>query len=158
MLKRRIITEDVNGVAVVREVTDLKPVPMGALTGINVWLSQPGAQVPEVAPVPSEVPTTLLEPGQVIVFNVTFPPNQTALDAGDSVPIHHDGGKPGFHATNTIDIQTCIEGEMVLELDEGEVVLKTGDTAVLHGQSHRWRNDGDVPATLYITLIGAERA
>ena len=65
---------------------------------------------------------------------------------------------PGMHTTATIDFEVVLEGEVVLELDDGaEVTLKPGDTVVQNGTRHRWSNRGSVPAVLAVGIIGAQR-
>ena len=62
---------------------------------------------------------------------------------------------PGMHTTDTIDFEVILEGEVWLELDDGEEVhLKTGDTFVQNGTRHRWFNRGTVPAKIAVVLIG----
>ncbi|OCC23831.1 hypothetical protein MB02_08330 [Croceicoccus estronivorus] len=60
-----------------------------------------------------------------------------------------------WHATNTIDYIAMIEGEIVLELETGEVLLKAGDLAVDRGVLHSWRNDTDKPARAAIVTLPA---
>jgi quercetin dioxygenase-like cupin family protein len=65
---------------------------------------------------------------------------------------------PGMHTTDTIDYDIVLEGEITLELDDGESrALKTGDIVVQHGTRHAWRNQSQKPATLMFVLIGADR-
>lgn len=62
---------------------------------------------------------------------------------------------PGMHTSDTIDFEVVLEGEVWLELDDGEEVhLKTGDTFVQNGTRHRWFNRGKVPAKIAVILIG----
>jgi len=51
-----------------------------------------------------------------------------------------------------------LEGELWLELTDGEVRLTAGDVVVQHGTRHAWRNRSDRPATLLAVLIGARDA
>ena len=47
---------------------------------------------------------------------------------------HMEPDAPGMHTTATIDYEYVIEGEVVLELDDGaEVTLRPGDTVVQNG-------------------------
>ena len=65
---------------------------------------------------------------------------------------------PGMHTTDTIDFDYVVEGEVMLELDDGrEVLLRAGDTVVQNGTRHRWRNDSSRPARVLACLIGARR-
>lgn len=66
-----------------------------------------------------------------------------------------EADNPGMHTSDTIDFEVVLEGEVWLELDDGEEVhLKTGDTFVQNGTRHRWFNRGKVPAKIVVILIG----
>ncbi|MGO9783534.1 MAG: cupin domain-containing protein [Streptosporangiaceae bacterium] len=65
---------------------------------------------------------------------------------------------PGMHTTDTIDYAFCADGEMWLELDDGqEVHLTPGSCVVQRGTRHAWHNRGDRVATMIFVQIGAER-
>jgi mannose-6-phosphate isomerase-like protein (cupin superfamily) len=65
---------------------------------------------------------------------------------------------PGMHTTDSVDYDVVLDGEIVLELDEGrEVTLRAQDVAVQHGTRHAWRNRSDRPATMLFVLVGARR-
>jgi mannose-6-phosphate isomerase-like protein (cupin superfamily) len=101
----------------------------------------------------------------------TLPPNadetvESALSLEDAVAdvesklpgliSYMDPEDPGMHATDTIDFEVVLEGNMVLELDDGaEVTLHPGDTVVQNGTCHRWRNPGDTPARVVVFFCGA---
>jgi len=58
-----------------------------------------------------------------------------------------------WHATDTIDYIVVLKGEIVLELEAGEVKMKVGDFIVDRGVVHSWRNDGpDVAASAIVTI------
>jgi hypothetical protein len=68
---------------------------------------------------------------------------------------HH----PGMHTTNSIDYDIVLDGEITLELDDGQqVLLRKHEVAVQHGNRHAWRNLGDQPATMLFVLLGAARS
>jgi mannose-6-phosphate isomerase-like protein (cupin superfamily) len=69
----------------------------------------------------------------------------------------YDPDDPGMHRSDTVDFLVVLSGEVVLELDEGEVTLGAGDSVVQNGTRHRWANRGTAPATLAIVLLGAPR-
>lgn len=61
-----------------------------------------------------------------------------------------------MHRTATIDLVTVVRGEVSLALADGqETALRPGDTVVLRGTEHAWRNHTNTPAVLSVTLIGA---
>lgn len=67
-----------------------------------------------------------------------------------------DPADVGMHTTDTIDFEIVLEGDVVLELDDGaELTLHPGDTVVQNGTRHRWRNPGDIPARLALFICGA---
>jgi len=63
---------------------------------------------------------------------------------------------PGMHFTNTADHFYVIEGECVLVLESGDVVLRAGDVGVCRGVMHGWRNDSDAPCRLVTFVLPAE--
>ncbi|MCU1501459.1 MAG: cupin [Ilumatobacteraceae bacterium] len=72
---------------------------------------------------------------------------------------HMEPDAPGMHTTSTIDFEVVLDGEVWLELDDGEEVhLQPGDCVVQNGTRHAWRNHGDVTARLAVILIGAHHA
>ncbi len=66
---------------------------------------------------------------------------------------------PGMHATNTVDFGLVVSGEVWLELDDGaQAHLCTGDSVILNGTRHAWRNKSSQPCVLAFAAVGAERA
>lgn len=64
-------------------------------------------------------------------------------------------GQGRWHATDTIDYIVLLEGELVLMLDTGEVMLEVGDFVVDRGVNHAWRNDTDRPARAAVIMLPA---
>jgi mannose-6-phosphate isomerase-like protein (cupin superfamily) len=65
---------------------------------------------------------------------------------------------PGMHATDTIDFEYIISGEIWLELDDcKEIHLRAGDTVIQNGTRHAWHNKGSEPCSMVLCLIGAHR-
>jgi hypothetical protein len=111
-------------------------------------------------------------PGETRLMIVTFPPD-TVMMRTDFDPVafgaefaHQAPGlaerfeveHPGMHTTDSIDYDVVLDGEIVLELDDGqEVVLRPHDVAVQHGTRHAWRNRSNKPAKMLFVLIGAPR-
>ena len=63
-----------------------------------------------------------------------------------------------MHATPTIDYALVLDGELWLELDDGETVhLFAGDIVVQQATRHGWRNKGQHPATIAFVMLGAAR-
>jgi mannose-6-phosphate isomerase-like protein (cupin superfamily) len=66
---------------------------------------------------------------------------------------------PGMHTTDTVDFDYIVSGEVYLELDDGaEVHLTAGDSVVMNGTRHAWRNRGSEPVVMLAVCIGAARS
>ena len=64
-----------------------------------------------------------------------------------------------MHTTATVDYQLVLQGDVVLELDDGvEVTLRAGDTVVQNGTRHAWHNRGDTTARLVVVIVGANHS
>ncbi|MBW8739123.1 MAG: cupin domain-containing protein [Streptomyces turgidiscabies] len=125
--------------------------------------------------VPSADPTESLKsfvpaPGETIALTVTFPPASVYADpawdpaaaAGEQLEATpglaelFEPDNPGMHTTPTVDYGVVLSGEIVLDLDGGEVAaLEPGDLVVQNATRHAWRNPGTEPATVFFVLIGA---
>jgi quercetin dioxygenase-like cupin family protein len=71
-----------------------------------------------------------------------------------SLPAHH---VTGMHATASVDFEIVVSGRIVLELPEGEPrVLGPGDSVVLAGVAHRWRNPFDEACVYAAFIVGAD--
>lgn len=69
-----------------------------------------------------------------------------------------EADSPGMHTTDSIDYGVLLDGEIHLELDDGEVKkLAPHDLVVQRGTRHAWRNRSDKPATMLFVLVGAVR-
>ena len=119
-----------------------------------------------------EATTMIPKPGESRLLFVTFPPDAWMMrDDFDPISAMAEFSEhqsemaavqeidhPGMHRTDSIDYVVVLDGELTLELDDGEAVsLKTGDVVVQDGTRHAWRNYSDRPASLVIVLIGATR-
>jgi mannose-6-phosphate isomerase-like protein (cupin superfamily) len=62
----------------------------------------------------------------------------------------------GFHKTSSVDYAIVLSGEIYALMDEGEVLLKTGDVLIQRGTNHAWSNRTDEPCTVAFVLIDAE--
>jgi mannose-6-phosphate isomerase-like protein (cupin superfamily) len=62
----------------------------------------------------------------------------------------------GMHKTVTVDYDIVLDGELWLELDDGETChLKAGDVVIQNGTRHAWHNRTNMPAVLAAILMGA---
>ncbi len=64
-------------------------------------------------------------------------------------------GTGPMHITETIDLIVVLSGDVYLIMEEGEVLLKPGDTVVQRGTNHAWENRGDQECLLAALLISA---
>jgi hypothetical protein len=62
----------------------------------------------------------------------------------------------GFHKTDSIDYAIVLKGEIYALMDEGEVLLRSGDVLIQRGTNHAWSNRTDEPCTIAFVLIDAE--
>lgn len=127
--------------------------------------------------VPAKEPTTntgqmLPDPGGASFVVVQYAPDSVVTDqrfdgpnAGAEFATYApdlaetmDINEPGMHRTHSIDYGIVLDGEIWLELDNGEQTqLHRGDTIVQLGGRHAWRNKSDRPATLAFVLTGTRR-
>lgn len=118
---------------------------------------------------PTEHPRRLPPPRNGSVFRVIeYPPDSERLAAlerehkapddgsGRSAALDRGNARhPGFHKTSSIDYAIVLSGEIHALMDEGEVLLKTGDVLIQRGTNHAWSNRGSEPARVAFVLIDA---
>jgi hypothetical protein len=172
---RRIITGERDGRSVV-----LSDEPVAntheftTVPGFRTTFVWKGAAVPVLpyngvdptATVTSMVPDPL---GSTLIV-VQFPPDSVFIAPGfdglaagaeqaQFLPGLADAFEPdgsGMHRTATVDYDIILDGELWLDLDDGELRhLKAGDIVIQNGTRHAWRNCSDKPATMAAVLIGA---
>jgi hypothetical protein len=81
-------------------------------------------------------------------------------DGGNRVSDEAAGktGRPkGMHQTDTVDYAIVMSGEIWLVMDEGEILLKSGDILVQRATNHGWSNRGDSPALVAFVLLDQPR-
>ena len=89
-------------------------------------------------------------------FIWTLAPGSAPESGGDLIDMK--GQRPGFHATDTVDIDYIISGNPTLSIDEGDVELNPGDSIILNGNAHAWRNLKPTPAVILTVMNGAKRS
>jgi mannose-6-phosphate isomerase-like protein (cupin superfamily) len=62
----------------------------------------------------------------------------------------------GFHKTSSVDYAIVLSGEIYALMDEGEVLLKTGDVLIQRGTNHAWSNRTEEPCYVAFVLIDAD--
>jgi quercetin dioxygenase-like cupin family protein len=113
------------------------------------------------------IESVITEPpkGGLVIRQTTFAPDSEwdkNLGYSDSrgqlvgtITAEDAGGVPGFHYTESVDIVTVLDGELVAVLETGEKVLRAGDTIVMRGINHAWDNRSDKPVTVQSIMISA---
>lgn len=68
---------------------------------------------------------------------------------------YEPGVAPRNHRTLSMDYAVVISGEICMQLDDTEVVLKAGDVLVQRGTIHNWVNRGPDSCVIAFVLIDA---
>ena len=162
---RRVVAGNVNGMSVLQSDEQMEAYQFKTVPGYEHTLVWINAGTPDLNKPDSVVPG----PGGTSLHFVTFPPASVFSDpsfdgeaARDEALIrlrgladHFEREDPAMHKTNTVDYAVVYDGEIWLELDNGETLhLKRGDVVVQNGTRHAWRNKGTRPMTMLFFLNG----
>lgn len=137
----------------------------GPISFAGFWATAPEIGIP-VRDLGDEPAAMMAEPtagvGQTRFGAIWYPPHSRVgkdLISAAGANAAPRGGRsyPGRHATMSYDYIIIMQGEIWLQLDEGEVLLKAGDFVVQGGVAHSWHNKSDEPCLFYCIIIGAER-
>ena len=171
---RRVVTENVDGRAVVQSDQPLLAYEFNTVPGYEhtlIWINPAIPDLSEEQRVDQYPDSVVPGPGGTSLHFVTFPPGSVFADpsfdgeaAQDEALIrlrgladHFEKEDPGMHKTNTVDYAVVYEGEICLELDDAKTIhLKRGDVVVQNGTRHAWRNKGTTPVTMLFFLNGAK--
>ena len=143
------------------------------MSNVQLWSTPADPSIPRhfadpVARVESIVPG----PGGTQFMMVAFPPDSVMMSpsfnpaaAGEEnlrfapgLAERFERDHPGMHTTDTIDYGIVLEGEIWLELDDGQTQhLRKHEVIVQNGTRHAWRNRGNEIALMAFVLIGARR-
>jgi mannose-6-phosphate isomerase-like protein (cupin superfamily) len=170
---RRIVTENANGKSVVQSDAHMQAYEFKTVPGYQHTLIWINPTIPDLSKEQrfDRYPDTVVPgPGGTSLHFVTFPPGSVFADpsfdgaaARDEALIrlrgladHFEQEDPAMHKTNTVDYAVVYDGEIWMELDEGETLhMKRGDVIVQNGTRHAWRNRGTKPVTMLFLLNGA---
>ena len=170
---RRIVTGNVNGKSVVQSDEPVPAYEFKTVPGYEHTLIWVNPTTPDLGTEQrfDRYPDSLVPgPGGTSLHFVTFPPGAVFADPSfdgaaaqeealvrlRGLADHFEKEDPGMHKTNTIDYAVVYDGEMWLELDDGETLhLNRGDVIVQNGTRHAWRNKGNKPVTMLFFLNGA---
>ena len=139
----------------------------------HLWSTAPIPSIASSVTDPTEgLRSVIPMPGGTQLMFVTFPPDAVmGSPEFDGRAAHEENLKwvpglaerfeadaPGMHTTDTIDYGIVLEGEIWLELDDGQLQhLRRHDVVVQNGTRHAWRNKSDRPTLMAFVLIGAHR-
>jgi quercetin dioxygenase-like cupin family protein len=107
-------------------------------TDLLLWGSSMARNLPEIRGV-SDLHDLNVEPGEIRWIVVQFSPDHLTV----------------FHRTETVDFNTILAGEVILELKQGQVHLKSGDFILVNGVDHAWRT-AKRGATLSCVVTGVK--
>lgn len=152
---RRVVTgNSPDGKAIVRSDSRVDTHEVEGASMDIMWRTDGIPTVPNDGSIPETM--AFPDPEGVWVFTWTLPANASADKGNDMVEMGED--RPGFHATDTVDVDLVVSGAITLELDDGvKVDLVEGDVVVMNGTIHAWHNPSDKPVTVLSTVVGARR-
>jgi len=171
---RRLVTENVNGKAVVQSDQPLPAYEFKTVPGYEHTLIWVNPAIPDLSKEQrfDRYPDSVVPgPGGTSLHFVTFPPGSLFADpsfdgeAARSEALirlrgladHFEKEDPAMHKTNTVDYAVVYEGEIWLELDDAKTVhLRRGVVVVQNGTRHAWRNKGTTPVMMLFFLNGAK--
>jgi hypothetical protein len=157
-MKRVVTGHDAQGRSIVAIEDEPQPVVLEKAGGLRLT---------ELWATPNEVRARRIEPdpGGTVFRIIDYPPDSERLKRIDpeahfasmgaqAAPVE-ERRHPGMHRTRTLDYATVLSGEIYAVLDEGEVLLKTGDVLVQRGTNHAWSNRSDQPCRIAFVLVDA---
>ena len=146
---------------------DFRHVP--GMSATMLWATAAGQPAGSTDPTP-DLRSQLPEPGGTCLVIVRFPPDDVLRDvdpvaagaehqmASPGIAEHFEPDNPGMHATHSVDYVLVLEGEIWLDLGDGEMIrLGRGDTVIQNATRHAWRNLSDAAATLAVVHVGVTR-
>ncbi len=170
---RRVVTGNVKGKSVVQSDESLLAYEFNSVPGYEhtlIWVNPATPDLSKEQKFDRYPDSVVPGPGGTSLHFVTFPPDSVFADPSfdahaaqkealvrlRGLADHFEKEDPGMHKTNTVDYSVVYDGEIWLELDDGETLhLRRGDVVVQNGTRHAWRNKGAKPVTMLFFLNGA---
>jgi len=170
---RRVVTGNVKGKSVVQSDEPLPAYEFDSVPGYEhtlIWVNPATPDLSKEQKFDRYPDSVVPGPGGTSLHFVTFPPDSVFADPSfdahaaqkealvrlRGLADHFEKEDPGMHKTNTVDYSVVYDGEIWLELDDGETLhLRRGDVVVQNGTRHAWRNKGAKPVTMLFFLNGA---
>jgi hypothetical protein len=171
---RRVVTGNVKGKSVVQSDVPLLAYEFNSVPGYEhtlIWVNPATPDLSKEQKVDRYPDSVVPGPGGTSLHFVTFPPDSVFADPSfdahaaqkealvrlRGLADHFEKEDPGMHKTNTVDYSVVYDGEIWLELDDGETLhLRRGDVVVQNGTRHAWRNKGAKPVTMLFFFNGAK--
>ena len=133
----------------------------------QLWATQPGNE--RDADLTTAGGSLIPGPGGTSLLMVSLPPDtvmaaprnpeRALAEMRESMPGLIDvfeAEDPAMHRSPTLDYGILLEGELWLELDNGEQrLLRAGDVIIQQGTRHAWRNHSEKPAKALFFMVGA---
>lgn len=143
MAVRRVVTGEVDGRSQIVSDDRVASTPYWE----DIWLTEPSDPLGRV---PDPGGTELESVPGASCWRVFLVPTEDEMrrlladvDGGDAIV---EAGV--YHLTNTVDLIYVLDGEITLQMDDGEVLLQPGDCVVQRRTNHAWRNRTDRPVRL----------
>ena len=170
---RRVVTGHRDGKSVALSDQRRQPYKFKTVAGFEhtyIW-STNGTLESDPEKVDQELPKSALPSANGSLLHiVTFPPAKASASStsnpsqiskeyltrlpGLADTFERDGSQ--MHVTPTVDYAILLDGELWLELDDGETVhLSAGDVVVQQATRNGWRNKGERPTTIAFVMLGA---
>ena len=114
----------------------------------ELWVTAvPADNSTQLDPVPAQ-PALQPAAGSLVFRVVEFPPANGPPTA--------ERDEAHFHRTRSVDFAIVLSGEIWGVFDEGEVLMRPGDTLIQRGTNHEWQNRSGGPARVAFVLIDAK--
>jgi len=105
---------------------------------------------------PIDIKPTLLPPSKGTRWRIVDLPLDSVVRQSLTTSATEGVGEDGWHVTNTVDYVLILEGDVTLELDDGNVELHAGDCVVQRATNHAWRNHGSRPVRMFAVMINLD--
>ncbi|WP_238368465.1 hypothetical protein [Mesobacterium pallidum] len=143
---RRVVIAQPDGISIVASDEMVAPTDMAGVGALHtMWGNDTAATFPDDG-TQSGFETLYPPVGGFRVYIATYPAGQEVTPEAKSLTGGAElksEGIPGMHKSDTTDFDMVLSGTVDCILSDGTVVtLNKGDTIVLNGADHAWRNTG----------------
>lgn len=155
---RRVVTGERNGVSyIVRDESEC-PLQMGVEGASGLSVTEFWRTVKNPATNPGGDDTGSLpfsfgpSPGGTVAQVVEWAPDRELFGTNDPAVAK----ATTMHRTDTIDYIMVLSGEIWLVMEEGETLLRKGDTLIQRGTRHAWSNRSNEPCVFFTAMVSAK--